>query len=179
MDPFLTLLDIETHCRENATTIPRQLETERDWVGVGFKLSNFNFVCPMSMVSEVLRWPAITNLPGAVPWFKGTVNLRGRLLPVTDLQGFVSGTLEVETTASRVLVIRIGQEHYGFSVSEVLGIQRFFSAEVKSVESLMEMKDYLPYASGAFERDNQPWVILNFEKITEMPDFYHIVVRDA
>lgn len=175
MDAFATLLDIDRDCKKFAVNIPRQIVTERDWLGIGFKSSNLNFVCPMSMVSEVLRWPTMTEIPASQAWFKGTANLRGRILPVTDLQGFVTGIPHKKKELSRVMVIRYENVFYGFAVEQVLGIERFFGEEVKSAQTLMEVKEYLPYAEGAFEHDNHPWVILNFGAIIQTPEFYHIL----
>ncbi len=175
MGPFETLLDIERNCKTFAVNIPRQIVTERNWLGIGFKASNFNFICPMQNVSEILRWPAITPIPSAQPWFRGTANLRGRLLPITDLEGFVTGRPHLEKDFSRVLVISFENAFYGFAVSQVLGIERFFGEELKPAESLTALNTYLPYVQGGFEREHHPWIILNFGSIIETPEFYHIL----
>ncbi len=175
MNPFLTLLDIEDHCKANSVNIPRQIAMERDWLGIGFKSSNFNFVCPMQVVSEVLIWPALTEVPAAQSWFRGTANLRGRILSVTDLQGFVSGVPHKPLPLSRILVVKLNDGLSGFAVEQVLGIERFFGEEIKPVASLLQAKEYLRYAKGAFERDNQPWIILDFAAIIESTEFYHLL----
>jgi len=175
MDAFETLLDIQQSCKSYAVNIPRQIVTERDWLGIGFRASNFNFVCPMQTISEILRWPPLTEIPASQPWFRGTANLRGRILPVTDLQGFVTGAAHKEKELSRVLVVNFENAFYGFAVEQVLGIERFFGEEIKPAESLLEIKDYLPYIQGAFERDYKPWIVLNFGTIIQTPEFYHVL----
>ncbi len=175
MGPYETLFDIEQNCRANAVTIPRQITSERNWLGIAFKASTFNFVCPMEIVSEVLRWPALTVLPASEPWFRGTANLRGRILPITDLQGFITGTRHSEKEFSRILVVKIEKSLYGFAVEQVLGMERFFGEELKPAASLSEIKAYLPYVQGAFERDSVPWIVLNFSSIVQAAGFYHIL----
>jgi len=175
MDPFETLLDIERNCKAYALNIPRQIVTERDWLGIGFRLANCNFVSRMRSVSEILRWPSMSTVPNAELWFKGIANLRGRILPITDLQGFVTSNPHKESSLSRILVIHFEEAFYGFAVEQVLGIERFFGEEVKPAEGLIELKDYMPYVQGAFERDQKPWIIMDFEKLIQDPDFYHIL----
>lgn len=175
MGPFETLLDIEQNCRANAASIPRQIITEKDWLGIGFRSSGQNFVCPMGLVSEVLRWPDMTAVPAGQPWFRGMANLRGRLLPITDLEGFVTGTSHTEKPLSRVLVIAFEKALYGFAIEQVLGIERFFGEELKPADSILKTKAYLPYVLGAFEREHQPWFVLNFEIIAQTPEFYHVL----
>jgi len=175
MNSFETLLDIEHNCRANAVSIPRQIVTERDWIGVGFRASNFNFVCPMDLISEILRWPTMAKLPSSASWFKGIANLRGRLLPVTDFQGFVTGTRHKQEPTSRILVVNIDNAHYGFAVEQVLGIERFFSEEAKVSEEISDIGEYLAYSKKAFERDSEPWIVVDFESLIEEAKFYHIL----
>jgi twitching motility protein PilI len=175
MNPFETLLDIEQKCRAFAERIPRQIIAEKDWLGIGFRSSGLNFVCKMGVVSEILRWPDITAVPAGQPWFRGMTNLRGHLLSVTDLQGFVTGTVHTEKPLSRILVVSFEKASYGFAVDQVFGIEHFFGEEIKPAEGILNIKEYLPYLQGAFERDHQPWYILNFASIIQTPEFYHIL----
>ena len=174
-DPFVTLLDIECNCKAYAVNIPRQIVTERDWLGIGFKSSDYDFVCRMEEVSEILRWPVMTDVPGSQPWFRGIANLRGHILPVTDLQGFISGAPHKETALSRVLVVNYENAYYGFAVGQVLGIEHFFAEEVKPAVNLNNIHNYIPYVKGVFERDYKPWAILNFGIIIQTTEFYHIL----
>jgi twitching motility protein PilI len=175
MNPFQTLLDIERNCRENAFKIPRQMAAERDWLGIAFKSSGFNFISPMACVSEVLRWPSVTELPSAQHWFKGTANLRGKILPMTDLQAFVTDKPHRTKSTSRVLVVDIDHNAYGFVVEQVIGIERFFSEEIKPVPLTEPIDDYLPFVEGAFEREGVPWLMISFNAIVQSAKFYHIL----
>ena len=130
MDPFQILLDIERDCKANAVEIPRQIVTRRDWLGVGFRSSNFNFVCPMQEVSEILSRTMLTEIPSAQAWFKGTANLRGHILPVTDLQAFVTGKPHPKSPLNRILITTFENALFGFSVEQVFGIEHFFSEEM-------------------------------------------------
>ncbi len=175
MNPFETLNDIAENCRENAFKIPRQMVAERDWLGIGFKSSGLNFISAMTSVAEVLRWPSVTELPSAQHWFKGTANLRGKILPITDLQSFVTDKPHRTKTLSRVLVVNIDHNHYGFAVEQVLGIERFFSEEKKPVPAVSAIEDYLPFLEGAFEREGEPWFMINFNQVIQSAKFYHLL----
>ena len=71
---------------------------------------------PASAVGEIVRAVAITALPGAPPIIEGTINLRGRIVPVVDLRhrlGMPAVALAPEqylvalTVGDRVVVIRV------------------------------------------------------------------------
>ena len=52
-----------------------------EWVGVGFRIGEEQFVANREQVREVLMLPeSITRVPGANRWMLGIANLRGHLL---------------------------------------------------------------------------------------------------
>ena len=53
---------------------------------VVFRLAEHEYALRLESVSEVLRMVAITPLPEAPPWLAGVINLRGRVIAVTDLR---------------------------------------------------------------------------------------------
>lgn len=86
---FELLLDIDRRCRLLAADLPSQEARLQRWSGIGFRLGPHWYVAPMGEVAEVLHEPRCTLMPGVKPWVKGVANLRGRLLPVMDLGGFL------------------------------------------------------------------------------------------
>ncbi|MBP6103627.1 MAG: chemotaxis protein CheW [Gammaproteobacteria bacterium] len=175
MNCFKMLSDIERDCKLNAVHLPKQISSERDWRGISFKVGRFHGVCTMQAIAEVLPWPMITPLPSARSWFRGAANVRGRLLPVTDLQGFITGLPHQSGITSRVLVVHFKNHAYGFAVEQVLGIERFFGDEKKSAKALPDIEPYLPYVIDAFEHQEKPWILLDFEAIFQDAGFYHVL----
>ncbi len=64
-------------------------------------------------------------MPGVKPWVKGVANLRGRLLPVMDLGGFLGLELSKARKQRRVLVVEYNDLFVGLLVDEVVGMQHF------------------------------------------------------
>jgi twitching motility protein PilI len=54
-----------------------------------FLLSGENFLAPIGEVAEILKTPRYTMVPGVEPWMRGLANVRGRLLPITDMMMFL------------------------------------------------------------------------------------------
>ena len=72
-----------------------------EWVGIGLRLGNERFVVGREEVREVLMLPStLTRVPGAKPWIRGLANVRGHLLPIADLRGFL-GAGEASADRSR------------------------------------------------------------------------------
>ncbi|WP_031798703.1 chemotaxis protein CheW, partial [Pseudomonas aeruginosa] len=91
--PFQLLVDIDQRCRRLAAGLPAQQEAVQSWSGIGFRMGGRFFVAPMGEVGEVLHEPRYTQLPGVKTWVKGVANVRGRLLPIMDLCGFLGTEL--------------------------------------------------------------------------------------
>jgi twitching motility protein PilI len=174
-DPFDTLIDIEQKCRRFAKPLPRQQVIGKVWQGIGFIASDLNFVTPLTEIVEILPLPELTSVPAGADWFKGVANLRGRLLPITDLQGFIFGKPQYVTPLSRVLVVEFEQTGVGFLVSQVLGIQRFYENTLQPAV----LKDFEPgiqeHMQGMFELDSKNWHILSLKGISQTSQFYHVL----
>ena len=100
----------------------------------------------------MLTWPGVTALPGAKPWLLGLANVRGQLLPVTDLAAFFGGEPTTIGRSSRVMMVNHADIPAGLLVDEVRGFRRFVASEKAEVmpETLPGMT---PFLSGAYGTD--------------------------
>src|ERR1700756_1051520 len=57
----------------------------QSWTGLGFRLREHWLVAPREDGREVITMPKLTRVPGGKPWLLGVANVRGSLLPITDL----------------------------------------------------------------------------------------------
>ncbi len=101
------------------------------WRGVGFRVGGRNLVSNLTEVNEILSFPHVTRVPGARAWMLGVASVRGNLIPLIDLKGFLSGEETSLTESSRVLLVRQSGGSVGLLVDEVVG-QRNFTAEQRT-----------------------------------------------
>ena len=128
-DPFQRLLEIEQKCRASAAALP-SLDSDKDeWSGIGFRIGDTEFLSKMGEVKEILDPPEYTKVPGVQSWVVGIANVRGSLLPLMDLKGFVTGESLANRNNGRVLVISHNGINIGLIVDEVLGMRHFFLSE--------------------------------------------------
>lgn len=178
IDPFEMLLDIEQKCRTYAKPLPSQKAIARLWQGVGFICAAKHYVAPLTEIKEVLLLPELTVLPSAAGWFRGISNMRGHLLPITDLAGFMVELVEKKenkaaavvsqsSALSRVLVIDFEGSPVGFLVEQVLGIQRFSTEAFKFNAPTEEAQ--------TFNDGKKIWHLLSLEALSQMPMFNHVV----
>jgi purine-binding chemotaxis protein CheW len=83
-----------------------------------FRVGEKLYGCPIGSVREIVPFRGAVRLPGAPPYVHGLVNLRGTIVTVLDLGGWMIGGAPVVTTGS-VIVVEHGGRVAGVAVHEV------------------------------------------------------------
>lgn len=174
-DPVALLKQIEDCCRACSVELPDNTRTEDEWSGIAFRIGSNNLVTPLGEVVEILDVPELTSVPLTRPWVRGLANLRGNLLPVIDLNGYLNGELAGITAKSRVLVIDCDGIYSGLVVDEVLGLKHFREQELIAEDSSVDA--YLqPYCHGGFRRGDQTLAIFSMYALASAPQFLQAAV---
>ena len=130
------------------------------WSGIVFEIAGQRLVAPIGEVSEVLAMPqVITEVPLSKSWMVGVANVRGRLLPLTDLAEFLEVKLASSDNSQRkVMAIQHDDLLSGIIVDRILGIEQF-SLKQYVAESLPDDSAFRPYNHGKFEAQGQSWYV--------------------
>jgi twitching motility protein PilI len=147
---FEALLDYEQRSLAHVAGLPEQIDAPGLWRGIAFKVSGKLMVSSIADVNEILTYPTLTFVPGTQPWLLGVANVRGNLVPVVDLRGFVEGEKNTHNERSRVLVVKQQGGNVGLLVDEVLG-QRSFVDENEAVGVEEEDERYRRYVPKQFD----------------------------
>ncbi len=173
---FALLRDIESRSRQKALGLPQQLAIRHTETGIGFLLQDISLVVATSEIAEILPYPPLTRIPGTLNWMKGVANIRGTLVPIIDLLGFVNQEPARLNRKSRVLVMRRGDLVSGLLVTEVLGLRHFF-AEEKTAD-LPPAPERLQYLlDGGYQQGDQHWGIFNSQRLADMPEFINVAAE--
>ncbi|HEV2111556.1 MAG TPA: chemotaxis protein CheW [Gammaproteobacteria bacterium] len=168
--PFELLKELERRSRIAASGRGQESGHQEEWVGVGFRVGKTRLVAARQEVREVFTWPGVTALPGAKPWLLGLANVRGQLLPVTDLAAFFGGEPATIGRSTRVLMVNHPDIPAGLLVDEVRGFRRFVASEKAEV-----MPDTLPgmtpFLAGAYGSEQEVWGVLGLHGLVESSVF--------
>jgi twitching motility protein PilI len=164
--PFELLLEIErrariAHAGQGAGAAPSE------WVGVGFRIGEEQFVASRDQVREVLMLPdAITRVPGANRWLLGIANLRGHLLPLIDVKLLLGSGRTTLRRTTRVISVNHREVPAGLVVDEVLGFRRFTDHEFsdETAETIVRCDRFL---GGTYHRGDESWPVFNLFDLVE------------
>jgi len=142
-----------------------------EWVGVGFRIGDEQFVAERDQVREVLMLPeSMTRVPGARRWLLGIANLRGHLLPLVDLKLMLGSGRTSLRRATRVISVNHREVPAGLVVDEVLGFRRFMDHEFsnEAQETSVRCDRFL---AGTYQRSDESWPVFNLFDLVECNTF--------
>ncbi len=176
LSSFALLKQIQTRSQQRAIGLPQKAEVRRTWSGVGFRVGSIRLLVTMADIAEILKYPNITKVPSTLRWVKGLANIRGNLLPIMDLNGFINNEISKLRKSSRVLVLQHGELSSGLLVDEVYGMRHFFTEEHSQnlPDTSGKLKKYL---KGSFLQNEVEWGVFSVAKLAQSSEFLNIAAR--
>jgi len=169
-NPFDLLMRFEQQAINSGASLPGAAELDQEWIGLGFRLGEDRLIADMSEVKEILELPEHTVVPGVKPWVVGVANVRGSLLPIVDLKGYVLGENLLQRHKGRIIVIEYKGFNTGLMVDEIFGMRHFVKTNAVSVPAGLH-ENLSPYVEDAYQQDDEQWPIFSFEKMKQKDDF--------
>lgn len=172
-DPIALLRDMERRAQGESAASPVMRTSADVWRGIGFCVGGRRLVTSMADISEVMHCPKLARVPGAKAWLMGIANLRGALLPVVNLHGFLRGQPASFDRESRVLVIEQDEILSGLAVEEVFGVKHFL--EEQRLPDAVASEEWLsPYVVGGFSVANDTWEVFDVHALVAAPAFMQV-----
>ncbi len=173
--PLGWLAHIEKLCLTHAQGLPQQEETDEEWIGIGFRLGDCDCVAPLGEVAEILTPPPLSRVPRTKDWVCGIANVRGNLLPITDLHGYLYDRPSGMNRRSRILVVNHNGLYSGLVVDAVLGL-RHFRDEQRCEDLPGADKRLHKYMLHGFREGVRHWGVFSMHDLAEAPQFLQAAV---
>jgi len=138
-----------------------------EWIGIGFRIGDEQFVANRNQVREVLMLPdTMTRVPGAKRWLLGIANLRGHLLPLVDVKLLLGSGRTTLRRSTRVISVNHREVPAGLVVDEVFGFRRFMDHEFSEdiAETAVRCERYL---AGNYQRGRDRWPVFDLFGLVE------------
>jgi purine-binding chemotaxis protein CheW len=85
---------------------------------VVFTLGSEQYALPIEQVHEIIRYDVPRSIASRIPWVRGVISLRGRIVPVYDLAARLGIAAEL-SAATKIVIVEAGSETAGVIVDEV------------------------------------------------------------
>jgi twitching motility protein PilI len=175
IDPVVILRSLEKRCAASAASLPDKVERKNEWSGVAFRVGEHYLLASLGEVVETLVYPSVTTVPNSCNWVRGIANVRGKLLPVVDLNAYLGNEPAVDSRRTRVLVLDCQGVYSGLVVDEVLGLRHFPETACRNVADAVPASR-AAYVTQGFVMDDRFWGILSLSSLAESPQFMQTAV---
>jgi purine-binding chemotaxis protein CheW len=98
---------------------------------LGFELGPDHYALPLSCVREIVRVPAVTEVPRGPDDVLGVISVRGAVTTLVDLRRRLRLAEQALSSKTRVLLVDRGDEVVGLLVDGVLQVYRLRDDEVE------------------------------------------------
>ncbi len=138
---------------------------------VAFEIDGEEYGVRLTDLKEIIKIPELTPLPNAADFFAGVFNLRGKIVPVIDLEKRFHLKRERQVFAEHILVTEQENDLYGMIVDKVLGTVRVSDTSIQKPQHIGNSGISEEYINGiAAIKDektskNRLIILLNVSKI--------------
>jgi purine-binding chemotaxis protein CheW len=144
---------------------------------LAFGLEAENYAIPIHEVREIVRVPALTEVPGSPHGLLGILNLRGDILPVYNVKPrlrlavrhppIAGPTADLKTLpkGARILVVHGANSDFGVLVDRVIGVIRLRPSEIEQPPARFDKERDFVLGLGRFE--NGIVMLLNVNQVLE------------
>ena len=87
---------------------------------VVFSLGSEEYALPIGAVHEIIRFTEPRTVASDVPWIRGVIGLRGKIIPIFDLasrMGVIAD--QAESDANKIVIVETGTGQAGIVVGDV------------------------------------------------------------
>jgi purine-binding chemotaxis protein CheW len=143
---------------------------------VVFSLAGARYAVPAANVVEVGSPTAVTPVPNVPPWIVGVANLRGEIVSVVDLAGYLGldGKVEGAPGGGRLMVVRTAAEEEAWTgsllVDHVTGMLSVSPGEIGPTAAPITDR-VAPYLTGVYHRDEHVVSVLDLDRLLTAEEF--------
>ncbi len=129
-----------------------------------FALGQESYGLEISYVKEIVGMQPITQLPEASPFVKGIINLRGRIIPVIDMNLKFGREASVYTDRTCIIVVDIQELSVGLIVDQVAEVLVIGEDNIVPPPPV-KTGAYNRYVKGIGKTGNDVKILLDCEKL--------------
>lgn len=139
-----------------------------------FKLNHEVCGANISQVHEIIRYQEVSKIPELPAFVEGVVNLRGKVIPVIDLnKKFSLGARETDKK-TKIIVTEIESQYIGFRVNDVNEIMQIPEQDIDNSVQLMQSMGVRNYMAGIAKNDEQLIAIIDLHKVLQYQEMEQI-----
>ena len=149
---------------EAAVSPPAEGEDRQEVQLACFRVGGELYALDIMSIREIIRPQKLTTVPKSPRFIEGVINLRGAVIPVTDLRKRFDQSCSEETRKSRVIICSVRGRIVGLLVDEVLEVRRYGRQDVSPAPQFLKGPE-AEFFLGVARRGDDLVMVLDLDRI--------------
>jgi purine-binding chemotaxis protein CheW len=132
-----------------------------------FRVSSEIYAINIMVIKEIIKPREVTEVPRTPSFVSGVLSLRGIIIPVFNMRLRLGLPSMEKSARERIVVLRKGEEFFGFIVDEVIQVVRIAAAAMEKPPAVLDGIDR-DFVSGIGRYNGQMLIVLNQDKILDL-----------
>ncbi|MBI2031913.1 MAG: chemotaxis protein CheW [Candidatus Levybacteria bacterium] len=115
-----------------------------------FSLDKEEYASSVDNIIEIVENLPITPVPRSLEFVLGIINLRGKIIPIIDLEKKFELTHESDTVPKHILIVEVNKIKFAVQVDEVKEVIKLRDDDIKPVPSTITNKISEKYLKGVY-----------------------------
>ncbi len=129
---------------------------------VVFGLGEERYATDVTRVQEIIRWTEPRSVSSSLPAVRGVINLRGKIIPVCDLDACLGAVSSAPDEDSKIVVVETSAGVCGLIVDEVHEVRTVDEVELDQVP---EHASHAGFVDGIAKAGDQLIVLLDPDRL--------------
>ena len=131
-----------------------------------FNLANEEYGITISKVIEIIGVMPTVSIPRLPHYFKGVINLRGRIIPVMDLRLKLGMPAKENTNETVIIIVQSMNRRMGLLADRVTEVLDILSEEIEEAPEMgTDIDD--KFIMGIGKKNNSIKILLDIDKVLE------------
>lgn len=157
----------------NQSTDSKSAEKKLSEKYLTFKISQELFGISILQAQEIIGIQQLVSVPRLPDYFRGVMNLRGRIIPVIDLRVKFGYCSKEDTERTCIVIVGLMQDGhkntYGLVVDEISEVIEVNEADRQSTAG-MELKEYEQFISSIAQLGETVFMLLDLRRVIAEED---------
>ncbi|WMJ21905.1 chemotaxis protein CheW [Paludicola sp. MB14-C6] len=123
------------------------------------------YTVPSNQVIEIIGMQPVTYMPGVAEFIKGVINIRGKVVPLIELQKRLRNTSSEYTRDTCIVVIDMGDYYVGFIVDKVCDVTDVAESEISPAPKVSKKDKDHDFVSAIARCEKSVAMILDCTKV--------------
>jgi purine-binding chemotaxis protein CheW len=138
-----------------------------------FQLKNERYGVELQQVRSIERLQTITVVPQTPTFIKGVINLRGKIIPILDLNERLHRVQTSHSEKTRILIIQMENIQVGMIVDAATNVLDVEPAQVEPVHDVIR-REANEYVKGVAKIEEELIILLDLEHVLNMGEISEI-----